>query len=109
MQCPAEAQEIIGRDVLLVGACDPLDGVVILPRLKREQAHQVQAIGMIGVRRQRLQTAELSRQGPAFLHVPQPGLMERGWGEGGVGGTFDWPASIHGSSSMQLRVFASHI
>jgi hypothetical protein len=35
--------------------------------------------------------------------------MERGWGEGGVGGTFDWPASIHGSSSMQLRVFASNI
>jgi hypothetical protein len=83
--------------------------VVVLARLEREQPYQMQAVRMMGVRRQRLQAAKLSLHGPAFLHMPQPGLIERGRSEGGGCGLLDWPASIHGISSMQFGVSTSHI
>jgi len=59
--------------------------VVELPRLQTQQPHQMQAVCVIGVRRERLPAAKLRIEVPARLHVLQARLIERGWSNNSVG------------------------
>jgi hypothetical protein len=72
----AKADEILRLGILLVGAGDPLDGVVIIPGLQQQQTHQVQAVGVMRVHRKRLLAAELRVEIAAGLHLPETKLMQ---------------------------------
>ena len=72
----AKADEMLGLGILLVGAGDPFDGVVILSSLQAQQTHQLQAVDVTRVCRKRLLAAELCVEMAAGLHVQDTKLME---------------------------------
>jgi len=78
--------------------------VIILPRLQAEQPHQMQAVGVIWIRGERLPAAKLRLEMPPRLHMQKAGLIERGWGEGGACRMLDRLASVHGGSSIQVAM-----
>jgi hypothetical protein len=68
MERRSQRRDIIGSGFYPDRAGGPLDGVIVLLGLHGQPRHQVQAIRVIGVRRQRPLTAEL---GVKMLAVPQ--------------------------------------
>jgi hypothetical protein len=77
LQRNAEAVEMIRPDIPLVGVRNPFDGVVKLPGLQGEQAHELQRVDVIGIGLQRPPAAELGIEVPAGLHVLMAGRAER--------------------------------
>jgi hypothetical protein len=51
--------------------------VIGLPLVKRQQAHQMQGVGVVAIERQRLLAADLRLQMPSGAPMAQAGLMER--------------------------------
>jgi len=55
----SEAEEIFRLDRLLDRAGDPLHGMIVLPGVAQQQAHQMQAVGMSAIDLKRLLAAQL--------------------------------------------------
>ena len=78
LQGGAEACEIIYLRIETDGAGDPFDGVIVLAGLDRQPTHQMQAIGVTGVHRQRPLAATLRLQISSGLHMGNARLMQCG-------------------------------
>ena len=79
----AEAGQIVDLWRLPDGLRKPSHGVIVLPRLQRDQAHQIEAVGVAGIELERLLAAQLGIEQLACAEVMQSGLVQRGRRKGG--------------------------
>jgi hypothetical protein len=80
LQRGAEAEQITGVWISLVGTADPLDGRIILPGLQRKQAHELKRVHTSGIELENAPAAKLHIQMTPGLHVLDSSLVERGDG-----------------------------
>jgi hypothetical protein len=77
LQRAAEARKIFRIGILPDGAGDPRHGVVVLVGLEAQQSHQMQAVGMIGIDRERLLAADLRIEMPSGQQMSKAGFAVR--------------------------------
>jgi len=74
----AQAGQVCGLGILSQRAGDPLHGEIILLGMKRQQAHEMQGVGVAGIRRERFLAADLGVERPPGAQMAKAGLAQRG-------------------------------
>ena len=105
LQHGSETGQIFRPGILPDGAGDPLRGVIVLSGVERQQPHQVQGAGVIGIGGERLLAAQLGIQMPAIPHQDQAGLVERS----GVVRALNITESDAGAALLSRRLLQSSI
>ena len=79
----AEGEKVLRLGILLDGARNPLRRMIVLIEVERQQAHQMQGIGMIGIGLERALTAEFGVEIPLGSQMGETRFVKRG-GAGGI-------------------------
>ena len=77
LQRRSQTEEVFRPDILLQRAGDPLHGVIVLAGVERQQAHQMQAVGVTGIDRERLLATELRVERASAAPMAEAGRVER--------------------------------
>jgi hypothetical protein len=74
----AEGEKVLRLGILLDGARNPLCGMIVLIKVERQQAHQMQGIGVIGIGLERALTAKFGVEIPLGSQMGETGFVKRG-------------------------------
>ncbi len=77
LQRASESRKIFRLGILPNGPGDPLDSKIRLFRMEEQQTHQMQGVGMSGICRQHVLTANPRLELPSGLEMQKPGAIKR--------------------------------
>jgi hypothetical protein len=78
----AEGEKVLRLGILLDGARNPLCGMIVLIKVERQQAHQMQGIGVVGIGLERALTAKFGVEIPLGSQISETGFVKRGAARG---------------------------
>ena len=95
----AEGEQILRLGILLDGARNPLRGMIVLIEVERQQAHQMQRIGVVGIGLERALTAKFGVEIPLGSQMGETGFVKRsGAGGGDASGDDAWRDGATGAA-----------
>jgi hypothetical protein len=77
-RCDAKGREIFAPGIFPDHPRKPFHRVVVLAALQRQQAHQMERVGVVGLKCERLAAANLCVEWPALLQVFKAGFIKLG-------------------------------
>jgi hypothetical protein len=103
----AEGEKILRLGILLDGARNPLRGMIVLIEVERQQAHQMQGIGVVGIGLKRALTAKFGVEIPLGSQMGETDFVKRGgdaWGDGARGAARSCPGLVFGRSPAFVTI-----